>query len=423
MVDEIPDNTSDRNLASLLKTMAAVVLVSIIVIPALAGYGIHRIYSGHFIAEAEDNALQVGAAIIAEERDVLFPADPEEDMQPVPAGEILAAFDQRMRKRLEQPIGVLKVQIFSLDEKVVYSTEPLSIGRVEGPNPRLKKALLGYSNSMLEKDLPGHRGESSGEIDMVETYFPIRDGEGSILGSFGISTDVTKYRRASQTLLTFTVLCLLLAMLFVFGCAYFLVRKGDRRLRIMQDKLERLASTDYVTGTFNRRHLFARSREEFAKVLRGWEKGASDYSLGVIMIDLDHLKAINDQFGFVIGDGVLCETVNRIRGALRNYDIIGRFGGEEFLILLPETTSKNTRAVAERMRVAIRDREYLVGGRTLRMTASLGIACVAPDDEEASAAIRRAGQGVRQAQDGGGDRVEWMPGALAETADLQSMRI
>ena len=105
--------------------------------------------------------------------------------------------------------------------------------------------------------------------------------------------------------------------------------------------------------------------------------GGAGAGLSAIMIDLDHFKAVNDTFGHPVGDQVLIETARRLRESSRAGDVVARIGGEEFLMLLPDTDSVTAFAVAERVRDAVRSDDYPAGAG--RLTASLGVSTLSGD--------------------------------------------
>jgi diguanylate cyclase (GGDEF)-like protein len=92
------------------------------------------------------------------------------------------------------------------------------------------------------------------------------------------------------------------------------------------------------------------------------------------MLDIDHFKTVNDDFGHQCGDMILHETAQLMSNLLRDYDAVGRYGGEEFLIILPESTPDQAFAICNRIRVAVQDHTYSYNGCNLRITVSIGIA-------------------------------------------------
>ena len=107
-----------------------------------------------------------------------------------------------------------------------------------------------------------------------------------------------------------------------------------------------------LTGAFNRRYLTEKTQGEIAEARRYGQK------IGLLMLDIDHFKHINDQFGHVAGDQVLKELVMRVKGQLREADTLARWGGEEFLILLPHCTLDDTLGLAEKLRKSIADNAF-----------------------------------------------------------------
>jgi diguanylate cyclase (GGDEF)-like protein len=133
-------------------------------------------------------------------------------------------------------------------------------------------------------------------------------------------------------------------------------------------ELHRLATLDSLTETYNRRTIEELLRKEEARSRR------SGASMGVLMVDIDHFKRINDRHGHHAGDDVLRQFVGTVAQCLRAQDSMGRFGGEEFLVVLPETSLKEATGVAERLRAAAAAEVYVSQGLVLRLTVSIGIA-------------------------------------------------
>ena len=128
------------------------------------------------------------------------------------------------------------------------------------------------------------------------------------------------------------------------------------------------ATRDPLTGLLNRGAVLDALQKECSRSDR------IGGTFGVIMIDVDHFKAINDTHGHLVGDGVLREVASRLRGSLRTYDSIGRFGGEEFLVVAPGCGATTAQELAERLRRCMCDAPVAYSGRTLNVTISLGVA-------------------------------------------------
>ncbi|MGE0079995.1 MAG: diguanylate cyclase [Thiohalomonadaceae bacterium] len=165
------------------------------------------------------------------------------------------------------------------------------------------------------------------------------------------------------------------------------------------EKVERLSITDELTQVYNRRYLTQRLNEEFAAAQR------YHAPLAVLLLDLDHFKRVNDRLGHPVGDEVLRLTAQVIRRNLREVDVIGRYGGEEFLVLLPHTSHADALAVADKIRAAV-ESASLPDYPDLRLTTSVGLAAY-PDPQVhcASELVKRADEALYAAKSTGRNRV------------------
>jgi diguanylate cyclase (GGDEF)-like protein len=136
----------------------------------------------------------------------------------------------------------------------------------------------------------------------------------------------------------------------------------------MSSEVQRLAITDALTGLYNRRHFFLMAQRELDRARR------HERPLSVIMLDLDHFKRVNDTYGHAAGDLALKTVADYCHKGLRGTDLLGRYGGEEFVFLLGETSQAKAQEVAERLRLGIAALAMPVAGHTLSITASLGLA-------------------------------------------------
>ncbi len=167
-----------------------------------------------------------------------------------------------------------------------------------------------------------------------------------------------------------------------------------------EEKLRKLADTDFLTGIYNRRIGLSLAEKSLASAKR------YQRDLAVMMIDADHFKSINDTWGHDTGDQVLIELVNCIQSVLRNIDIFCRMGGEEFLVVLPETDLAEARLVGERLLAAIRQLRLHTGtGHVLSFTVSIGVAGFKSPADSVDGLISRADHALYQAKAGGRDRV------------------
>ena len=179
------------------------------------------------------------------------------------------------------------------------------------------------------------------------------------------------------------------------------------RVKHLQDQLKRrnaeldlISRTDVLTGLYNRRHLEEHLEQLFSAARR------HGHGLAVLMLDIDHFKSINDTAGHAGGDEVLREVASRVRSAVRREDIPGRWGGEEFLLLLPYLAADGVQALGERLRSAVAGRPVgLADGREIAVTVSLGGAA-GTDDGGPEGLVRRADAALYAAKNSGRNRVE-----------------
>ncbi len=167
-----------------------------------------------------------------------------------------------------------------------------------------------------------------------------------------------------------------------------------------QQELERLVSTDSLTGLSSRRAFLEQARQEHLEGLNGQS------STALLIMDLDHFKRINDEFGHPVGDEALKAFARICRETLRPDDLIGRMGGEEFAVLLPELSLKTARRLAEDLRVALESATIRLPEAELSLTVSIGLALSDPSDRQFSSLLKRADQALYQAKNAGRNRVE-----------------
>ncbi len=176
----------------------------------------------------------------------------------------------------------------------------------------------------------------------------------------------------------------------------------ERSLRAANDENRRLSVTDALTGAFNRRYLMEQVPIEIQRSAR------YDHPLSIMMCDVDHFKKVNDTHGHQAGDEVLKRVVELIRNKIRTTDWISRYGGEEFVIVLPETGYTNAKKVAETLREAIAQLAIQFAGKTLNVTASFGVTgwdAEVPADGSVDAMVERCDTCVYDSKANGRNRV------------------
>ncbi len=170
-------------------------------------------------------------------------------------------------------------------------------------------------------------------------------------------------------------------------------------------RMRDLATRDSLTGLYNHRHFYELLEAELSRAER------QGRCVGVIMLDMDKdpehsLKAVNDRFGHQAGDALLREIAARLRTTVRRADSVARYGGDEFIVLVPESGPEQTLALAERLWKRIREEPFVVAGHEIHLTASLGVS-VSPENQPDTPdeLVQRADRACYQAKDSGRDRV------------------
>ena len=251
---------------------------------------------------------------------------------------------------------------------------------------RLSRLRQGYyiSDSLLTDRM--RRFVSFERVGNYPLVVTVSAGEQDVLAGL--------YRQRRQVFLLGGGLSLLLIGLSA-GLAVSLLK-----MQYAAQKLENLATTDPLTGRLNRRAFFEHAEREFERGRR------YQTPLVVMMLDIDFFKKVNDTYGHAIGDTVLRELSGCWFDALRRLDYIGRIGGEEFAVLLPQTTLDDAMALAERLRVATAELEIAAPQGGFHVTVSIGLTLVGPHDADFNQALERADMALYQAKQGGRNRVQ-----------------
>lgn len=197
---------------------------------------------------------------------------------------------------------------------------------------------------------------------------PVRDDSGQIVGVLGIFWDITERKASAEAL-----------------------REANRRL-------EELATVDELTGLWNRRQFTQMLGRELDRARR---TGAR---LALAMVDIDQFKSINDACGHAFGDLVLRGVAKALQGGARSTDIVARYGGDEFMVLMPDTSAEEAASAAERIRKALDGRRISDGSRTMRITVSAGISALEPGGPaDADGLVRAADEALYAAKHSGRD--------------------
>ncbi len=197
---------------------------------------------------------------------------------------------------------------------------------------------------------------------------------------------------------------------FVASASIFDLSRGDQKFygavvrdisknRKTEEELLRLAATDPLTGAFNRREFTAIAAREALRANR------YHHPLSILMLDLDHFKRLNDTYGHGAGDKALQRFTMICTNALRNVDVFGRWGGEEFVALLPETDIQGAVVIAERLRRLTADNLLTYNDHKINFTVSIGIAEFKDGETSIDGVLGRADNAVYDAKKAGRDRI------------------
>ena len=179
----------------------------------------------------------------------------------------------------------------------------------------------------------------------------------------------------------------------------FLAWRFVGRLDETQKRLRHIAMTDELTGLKNRRHIMEQMNKEYQRAVR------TGGTLSLILLDIDNFKKVNDSFGHAFGDRVLRAVAQEMLGGLRSYDLLGRIGGEEFLIASPGSTLDDAAGLAERIRQKIKSRKIPDRTQEITVTVSAGVTSLSEQDATADAILQRADDALYLAKQQGRDRV------------------
>ncbi len=256
-------------------------------------------------------------------------------------------------------------------------------------------AKTGRRPKSFRGDLEYYRKDGSTFWTEVLAY-PLIGSDGSVVEIVGVTRDINDRkhyeRRLEQARAAAEVANRALAA-------------SNRALAVANAKLQRMATTDALTGIANRRHFEEMVESEMARARR------YDEHVSLIMFDIDHFKAINDRFGHLAGDRTLVELAHLVSLHLRAVDMLARWGGEEFMVMMPYCRAADALKAAERLRKLIADYAF---PEVAKVTVSLGVTELHPD-EPCENALKRVDDAMYQAKAAGRDTLCLIDGRDAAT--------
>lgn len=225
--------------------------------------------------------------------------------------------------------------------------------------------------------------------------YKLNDVRGGI--SISIPTERLEHQMKANSRQVFFVAAITIALLL--GILYFMTWKLVLRLDEVQKRLKYIAVTDELTGLKNRRYIMEHLEQEYQRAVR------SDSLLSLVLLDIDHFKHINDTYGHAFGDSVLKTVADEMKSGLRPYDLLGRIGGEEFLIASPGSTPDDAAGLADRVLQKIRSAKIAADGQEISITVSAGVTTLDAQDATADALLARADKALYKAKQEGRNRV------------------
>ena len=267
----------------------------------------------------------------------------------------------------EQIFGYSPIEVLNKNASILF-------GRPEALDILLER--LKRDGRVVNLEMPGHHKET-GHFNAAISSAVCRDRWGEEIGLVLYVRDHTNMRAIEDAL-----------------------RDNNERLNGLVGELNHLASHDALTGLLNRGSAMEAAE---SALLTG---GLATHDFGVVVMDLDHFKTVNDTYGHLVGDEVLTALARVLRSVARSSDIVGRFGGEEFVAFLPGANLPESTAFAERVRVAIEGARVTAGdGLIISATISAGVAAIPVCADGLQEAIRVADDRLYVAKRGGRNRV------------------
>lgn len=324
-------------------------------------------------------------------------------------------------------MNVLKVKMYLLNGMTVFSSISTEIGKSKSGYPGFEQTLqTNRPTSQLT-----FRGQFSGfektvaDRNLVASYLPLRGADGGMVGVLEFYSDVSEMAEDinAQNIQSLLIIGSVSGVLWIILLG--IVTRGDMVMRAQyktleleiqerhaaQEELRHLASVDSLTGAFNRRHFSDLSQQEVRHAQR------YRHNISALMIDLDKFKTVNDTHGHAAGDMVLKSVASAIQSSLRNTDIMGRLGGDEFSVVLVEADMKTAEAVAARIRTSINTLKCVYNGTEIPIRASIGGAH-ARQSESFDMLLSRADESLYEAKESGRDTVLFDQNQQADKLDM-----
>lgn len=383
----------------LLQTFLALSLLSGFLILLLSGSGLHYLLEKHLLQNSRSQAISVGRALLEQERAVLLGGLTL--TQTFLSTDELHEFGERMVRTMAL-LDVIKVKLFARDASIIYSSDPSLTGSYENTNATLAEVLeKGVVIAEIEQKeyIRALAGKHLYDREVAEIYLPLRNDEGVIFGGFELYIDVTDKGQSIDGFIANALLLIALILFMTFSLFYLLMRKGVVQLKGCNDGL------DPLTEVFNRQSVLKQADELFHHIIIN-QPARPKLGMGLLLAQIDGFQAVNDMYGHKIGDNILREMAERLKKLIPEEAIVGRYSGEEFIILLPHTSRSLSTEIAKGINQQLQMFPFKLGAKQQYITLSIGHTYIDGDEPNLHSCIARAHMGQRRAQEGGGATFE-----------------
>lgn len=294
---------------------------------------------------------------------------------------------------VEAAENIVQVSVINNHGKILVSNNLDNVGTILDFNNINKPQLIEINNSLVYRILI--KGKDITSIN----------NDGLLL-----LIDASPYKDNEQKLLWTAAATSGAAILFALFVAYTIFRftveqsrEEKERLEHMvkerTNEIEQLSKTDALTGLWNRGYLDEVLELEFKQARR------YKHDLTLLLIDLDHFKLVNDNYGHLAGDEVLRQTSQRILNSIRETDFVGRYGGEEIVVILPETNIDHAKMISEKIRANIAVEPVTLNDQVIKVTASIGVSYLREKTEAIESLFHEADSALYQSKEGGRNQV------------------
>ncbi len=353
--------------------------------------------------------------------------------------------------QLMEGTDVIKLKVYALDGRTVFSTDPSQVGEDKSGNSGFRAAASGQAVSDLthRNSFDAFEGRLE-KRDVISTYVPVHGAGERIEGVLELYVDATPFVSSSSRQLRWLVLVISVLMVCLYFAQLLVVRRAggildsqaaqleeanrelDSRVeertralaesnaqlqdeikerRGVEDRLDRLAHHDPLTGLPNRLMFIEHLRQSLSHSMR------YDRSLAVLFIDLDRFKDVNDTLGHFTGDQLLKAVATRLSSRVRQSDTLARLGGDEFVCILEEVSDEAAASLIADSLLALFSTPFSIAGNDLYLSASIGISLSPRDGNDVETLVRNADIAMYQAKAAGRNRSQFYTREMSVAAE------